>query len=200
MSTLSPEELALFGGEVTPTLAVAEDDWLTVDEEPAPLVPPPRVVSTSPVPVSTPVNDPALPPPPVPSRKLTIQEVNNAPKCMSCGVELNADNGSKNRGGEWKHVGCPAVIPTPVAVVPSSTPAPAPAVTTAAEKPKRGRPAKVPVTVEITALPEAEVKTGVWISAPAPATTSSTVPVAVVYELGPQTLATIQALIAALSK
>lgn len=146
--SLSAEELALFGDFETPAPAV--------------------VAPPSPIPAATPENDPGIPPPPTPDRKLTIKDI---PSCAACGTTLTAENGSQLRAGEWKHIGCPTEA-TPVI-----------------EKPKRGRPAKPPDTVPAppvtTPAPVAEIGTLMPLQ-----------PQTIRLELGPETLAALKAMLA----
>lgn len=200
MPALSPDELALFGNP-PPAAPVADFDDPFGDMPSVIPAPAPAVQTATPTPASTPVNDPGLPPPPVPSRRLTIQEVQSAPTCSACGVELNADNGSKNRAGEWKHVGCPMATPTvianttittdpgavfaPVSVgyvetFAGATPAPAPAPA------RRGRPPKA--ATNITTTENSGIINGKIV-----------LPQTTYIELGPETLEVLRALIRTLT-
>ncbi len=53
-----------------------------------------------------------LPPPPTPKPAPLIM-----PECKDCGTDLNPDNASKLKTGEWAHVGCPAKKPAVTASV-----------------------------------------------------------------------------------
>lgn len=90
------------------------------------------------------------------------------PECADCAAALNPENSTRLRNGKWKHVGCPK---------------------TASEVKK---PAPETVTVSATSvvsIPPAASAT------PAPVQGATTVTHTVIYELGPQTLAALKALL-----
>lgn len=138
------------------------------DDEPATPEAPKEPVATTPK---------TLEPPPKPKGASLIM-----PECADCGISLSPDNASHLQNGKWKHIGCPKVAtpvtePVPVASVE------APKAPPVEEKKPAKRSAKTPL---LDAIP---VDLG-------PITSWKPTPIVVQFELGPETLAALKALLA----
>lgn len=182
MPSLTPEEIAMFGGTTTPTKNDADDPF--ADWTPAPK----PVVTTAVVTVAG--QSPLVPP----ARRLIVKDIPGPAVCGVCGVELTKENSSRS-----KHIGCtgktPApeiaaipVTPSPVSPlaamlastllapitdVPAVLPPDAPANSTSVPAPEKGKRAKKTEAVALSGV--------------------------TTIELGPETLAAIREMIAALN-
>lgn len=166
---LTPEDLSLF-------------DDLLADGPTSTPPPAPAVVSPSArvLPPATPVADPGLPAPVAAKPSLIM------PACAACGVDLNPDNASLLRSGEWKHVGCPAApAPAAAAVAPPAAP----------KRTPKAKAAPVQVPGPAVSVP-AHIEADLAAFGPPPARVEMAPPQAVVFELGPKTQALLGAFLA----